>query len=210
MLKIITAPNKILSSATRRVTKIDGKIKKLIKEMEETLLSQKDPKGVGLAAPQVGKNLAVFIMKPTPKSPISVFINPKILKSSTGDGEKTRIGKRDSSNVKVSQNPHHQTIHPQTSDEKDPVTAKRPTKTPLEGCLSVPKIWSPIKRANKVLLQYQNLTGAVMQKWFTGFEAVIIQHEVDHLNGILFTQRALEQKTPLYEEKDEKLEKLEY
>lgn len=83
-------------------------------------------------------------------------------------------------------------------------------KIKLEGCLSIPKIWSPVKRAEKVLLQYQDLTGAVEQKWFRGFEAVIVQHEVDHLNGILFTQRALEQKIPLYEEKEGKLEKLEY
>lgn len=178
MLRIVTAPNNILNLPAKPVTDFNDSLKKLIYEMEKTLLVQKDPQGVGLAAPQVGKNLALFIMKPTAKSPISVFINPKILKFEI------------KSNYK-----------PQKKSKQ---------KQPLEGCLSIPKIWSPIKRADKVLLRYQTLNTAVVEKWFSGFEAVIIQHEVDHLNGILFTQRALEQKIPLYEEKEGKLEKLEY
>lgn len=196
MLKIVTAPNKILNLPAKPVTDFNKGIKKLIKEMKETLLAQKDPQGVGLAAPQVGKNLSLFIIKPTPKSPITVFVNPKILKLLSGDGHEAGIMRR--------------SRNPSPKDETGIVTAKRRTKTSLEGCLSIPKIWSPIKRAKKVLLQYQDPTGAVVQKWFTGFEAVIIQHEVDHLNGILFTQRALEQKIPLYEEKEGKLEKLSY
>jgi len=47
------------------------------------------------------------------------------------------------------------------------------------------------------------------RKWFSGFEAVIIQHEVDHLNGSLFTQRAIAQNQPLYEEKEGKLVRIE-
>jgi peptide deformylase len=86
--------------------------------------------------------------------------------------------------------------------------AKKPLK--LEGCLSIPKIWSPVARAKKILLEYQDLTCQVKREWFQGFKAIIIQHEVDHLNGILFTQRALEQKNPLYEEKEGKLKKLRY
>ncbi len=80
----------------------------------------------------------------------------------------------------------------------------------LEGCLSLPKIWALIKRADKVYLKYQNKNGEMKKRWFQGFEAVIIQHEVDHLQGILFTQRALEQKQNLYEEKKGQLEKLSY
>ncbi len=185
MLKIVTAPNDILSLPAKPVINFDNSLKKLVKEMEKTLLAQKDPKGVGLAAPQVGESLAVFIMKAYPQSSLDVFINPKILSTYT---------------------------QAKKSENKPPKQSQKKTKQKkiLEGCLSIPKIWSPIKRADKVLLQYQDLTGAVGQKWFSGFEAVIIQHEVDHLNGILFTQRALEQKIPLYEEKAGKLEKLEY
>jgi len=88
-------------------------------------------------------------------------------------------------------------------------TKKKQDKA-LEGCLSLPKIWALIKRADKVYLKYQNKNGEMKKKWFNGFEAVIIQHEVDHLQGILFTQRALEQKQNLYEEKKGQLEKLSY
>ncbi len=189
MLKIITVPNNILNQKAKPVKDFNNDIKKLIEEMKKTLLAQKDPPGVGLAAPQVGKSLALFIMKPTVKSPITIFINPKIIKISELNNKPSKSTKR---------------ISPNDLNQEKSNLVK------LEGCLSIPKIWSPVKRAKKVLLQYQNLTGAVVQKWFTGFEAVIIQHEDDHLNGILFTQRAIEQKVPLYEEKDGELKKLEY
>jgi peptide deformylase len=178
MLKIVQAPNPILLQKTKEVKKIDKKIKKIIEEMKETLLAQNDPQGVGLAANQVGVNLSLFIIKPTKNSPISVFINPKILK---------------------------------VEEEKEEKRKKNEKKLKLEGCLSVPKIWGNVKRAKKVLLEYQTddeIFGK-KQAWFSGFEAVIIQHEVDHLEGILFTQRALAQNQPLYEEKEGKLVRIE-
>ena len=49
--------------------------------MEKVLIAQNDPPGVGLAANQVGLNLSIFIIKPTEKSKIKVFVNPKILKT---------------------------------------------------------------------------------------------------------------------------------
>ena len=75
----------------------------------------------------------------------------------------------------------------------------------------MPKIWGEVKRAKKVLLEYQTDDESLEKKqaWFSGFEAVIIQHEVDHLEGILFTQRALAQNQPLYEEKEGKLVRIE-
>jgi len=178
MLKIIHAPDPILFQKTKMVVKIDKKIRKLIEEMKQTLLAQTDPEGVGLAANQVGFNLSLFIMKPTKQSKISVFINPKILKIEEEKEEKR--------------------------------SKKKEKKVKLEGCLSVPKIWGNIKRPKKILLEYQTDDESFEKKrsWFSGFEAVIIQHEVDHLNGIIFTQRALNQNQPLYEEKEGKLEKI--
>ena len=140
------------------------------------------PQGVGLAATQIGYSLALFIMKPSPKSKTEVCINPKIVTS-------VPFG--------VSQS--------QSESVKKTDSTKK-----LEGCLSIPRIWGPVKRPQKVLMEYQDLTGKKHSKWFTGFKATIVQHEVDHLRGILFTQRALEQKTTLYEEKDGELEKMKY
>jgi len=83
-------------------------------------------------------------------------------------------------------------------------------KVKLEGCLSIPRIWGPVKRADRVFLNYQDLTGKKYLKWFSGFEAIIIQHEVDHLKGIVFTQRSIEQKRQLFKEENDELVKIDY
>ncbi|MBI2051855.1 peptide deformylase [Candidatus Roizmanbacteria bacterium] len=182
MLKILTVPNPILTTPVKTVVRIDKKIKKLVEEMERILVSQKDPQGVGLAAPQVGEGRAIFIMKPTEKAKTEVFVNPKIIKT---EGEEKPLKR------------------PKTSESAKKGRGK------LEGCLSLYGVWSPVKRPHKVLLSWDDVkTQKEKQKWFTGFKAVIIQHEVDHLKGVLFTQRALEQNAPLYEEKEGKLRKI--
>ena len=79
----------------------------------------------------------------------------------------------------------------------------------LEGCLSIPRIWGPVKRAGKISLEYQDLSGKTKKEWFFGFMATIIQHEIDHLEGVVFTQRSLEQKAPLYKEVGGKLKPVE-
>ena len=85
MLKIVTAPAEVLSQIAKPYPEKSGKIvvdktlKKLISDMKETLLHTKDPEGVGLAAPQIGKSTKLFLAKPTSKSNISVFINPTIV-----------------------------------------------------------------------------------------------------------------------------------
>lgn len=178
MLKIVTVPNPILSSKTKLVVNFDKKLKKIIDEMVETLEAQNDPPGVGLAANQVGLDLSLFIIKPTKKSPVKVFINPEILKLEY------------------------------LKEKKSKKTKKELVK--FEGCLSIPRIWGPIKRADKVLLKYQDENGKKYENWFSGFEATIIQHEVDHLNGIVFTQRSLEQNQKLYKEKKDHLEEINF
>ena len=177
MIKIITAPSEVLSRKAKPVKKID---KKLIGEMEQTLLLAKDPEGVGLAAPQLGKSLSIFIIKPTPKSPIKVFINPKIVSSI-----KYRV----------------------LSKKRDPIlnTKYKIQNTRLEGCLSLPNIWGQVKRKPLLSLSFQDKKGGNHTQTFKGFIATIIQHEMDHLNGVLFTKRVLEQNGELYKSyKDEK------
>jgi peptide deformylase len=86
--------------------------------------------------------------------------------------------------------------------KKDKIKNKKELKdkTTLEGCLSLEKIWAPVYRPSSVLVAYQTKDGTHHEEWFTGFHSIIIQHEMDHLNGILFTLRALEQGAPVYEE----------
>jgi peptide deformylase len=175
VLPIVKIPDKVLTSKTRTVKNINEKFRKLVADMEETLKVQKDPEGVGLAAPQVGVDLSFFIIKPKKTKPASVFINPVIKEVAT---ETQKI-----------------------AEKKD--------KSSLEGCLSIDKIWSPVRRPQKILLSYQTLEGETKEEWFSGFDAVIIQHEVDHLEGILFTQRALEQNRTLFKEIDGELKPME-
>jgi len=187
-MKILTIPSPILYQPVKPVLKIDKKIHQLVKEMTEVLNKQVDPPGVGLAAPQVGVSLALFISKPTKKVNPQVFINPKIVK------------------VKQSYPRASQKLVNANSTD---VTNSTKRHVKLEGCLSIPRIWSPVLRAQKILLNYQTLSGERKTQWFSGFPAVVIQHEIDHLKGILFTQRAIEQNAPLFEESSGKLKKIE-
>ena len=164
-LGLVTTPNPVLLSKTKAVKVFDKKIKDIIAEMKRVLNACKDPEGVGLAAPQVGLLLSIFITKPYPKSTINAYINPILLE-----------------------------------------TAKTFTsrKNTLEGCLSVTNTWANVVRPKWAVLKYQDQTGQEHTQKFTGWEAQIILHEMDHLKGTLFTKVAIDQNKQLYRiEKDE-------
>lgn len=187
-MKIVQLPDPVLRKKAAPVTSLTPKIIALIKEMITLLKKQDDPPGVGLAAPQVGVSLQIFlIMPPSPitttnPSPhrrgqgevdIELFINPKIIKSKG------------------------------VYQEKDKKNAT------WEGCLSLYSYYGPVDRANEITVEYEtislsnlgnlsNLELQTIQKTFTGFPAVIIQHEFDHLQGKLFIDRVLEQHQKLY------------
>lgn len=162
MKPIIHVPQPVLTTPAKTVTSFDKRLIKLIRDMKTTLLASHNPKGVGLAAPQIGEPYRVFLTKP--KEEIRAFINPEIVKKSHDltDGVPERENK-------------------------------------FEGCLSIPKIWGKVHRATTLTLRYQDESGKTHEEQFDGFLATIIQHETDHINGILFTQRVLEQKGKVYQ-----------
>jgi len=160
MKPIVHVPNDVLIHPSKLITSFDKKLDDLIKEMKATLVATKNPKGVGLAAPQIGQDVRLFITKENAKADIRIFINAEILSSVGPDAAK---------------------------DGK------------LEGCLSIPTIWGKVKRSTEVTLRYQDEHGNPHTETLTGFLATIIQHETDHINGILFTQRILEQKGKLFQ-----------
>lgn len=189
MLKILNVPNPVLSESAKQISKIDASVLKLVEEMKISLLSAKDPVGVGLAAPQIGKSLQIFIAKPTSKSKIQVFINPTIVQNTEAS---------------------HLTIDNDRVNKLNKTIGEK-SSTKLEGCLSLPNIWGEVKRDPTIKLQYQLITnnhGLITKTHtFSGFMATIIQHEMDHLQGILFPKRVLEQKGTLYKShKNEKNE----
>ena len=68
-----------------------------------------------------------------------------------------------------------------------------------EGCLSVPGYYGLVKRHQSVEVAYQDLGGQKQSRVFADYLGTIIQHEMDHLDGILFTDRVLAQKQRLYQ-----------
>lgn len=175
MLSIVQAPASVLSNPAKKITSIDKTILKLISQMTETLEKATDPEGVGLAAPQVGEGVQLFIIKPEPESKVSVFINPvlTIPKDAVMADFKEKL-KNDDEDVK------------------------------LEGCLSLKDIWGIVERYDKVHLSFLDEHGKHHEKTYDDFFATIIQHEYDHIQGILFPKRVLEQESKLYKSKKDK------
>lgn len=171
-MKIITVPNPTLTKKSTPITKIDKKLVKFIQNLEKTLKNKKNPEGVGLSAPQVNRNLNLFCtyVDMGGVRKIRTYLNPRITKSSS----QLTLG-------------------------------RNPNKPFLEGCLSIPNIYGPVWRHQWVKLEYQRLNQETLtledfSERFESFPARVIQHEYDHLEGVLFTQRAVESKLPLYQE----------
>lgn len=72
------------------------------------------------------------------------------------------------------------------------------TKTYFEGCLSIPNMWGKVTRYVTVKVSYQDETGKVITQSLRGLLAHIFQHEIDHINGKLFSDRVLEQGGKFY------------
>lgn len=70
-----------------------------------------------------------------------------------------------------------------------------------EGCMSVPEYTGNVTRAERIVVQFLNLTGALQVIRAEGFEAIAIQHELDHLDGYLFLDRVSSLKTDLFRRK---------
>jgi peptide deformylase len=143
-LKIIYYPDPRLKKMSQPVTKFDAGLRELVVQM---LRLMRDHKGVGLAAPQVGKNLRLFVMNPSGEAgDDQVYINP-VLSEPEGD------------------------------DDAE------------EGCLSLPEIHVKVTRNKKMRIAAQDLEGHDFVATGSGFITRVWQHEFDHLNGILLTDR---------------------
>lgn len=177
VLKIVDIKTPVLREEARKVGKIDKKVKKLIADMKETLLAQSDPEGVGLAAPQVGKSLQIFIMHyPDEEIDEKVVINPVIIGKKKPSSAKAKGGKG---------------------------------KQILEGCLSLPHYYGPVKREKEITIRYVDESGNEQTETFSGFVAQIVAHEIDHLHGRLFLDHIFEQKAKLYFIRDDEAEEVE-
>ncbi len=160
---IVKLPHSVLRAPAEAVPPEDisgGRIQRLIADMRDTLASSAD--GVGLAAPQVGAGLRIFLVSEEakvidagapakgakPEWEYFVFINPVLKKRS------------------------------------------RQKNMAAEGCLSVPGKVGEVARAEKVYLEWRDEHGRRHERGFAKFFARVIQHELDHLDGMLIIDRA--------------------
>lgn len=104
--------------------------------------------GVGLAAPQIGKNIRLAMINS--RDGIFCLINPKYIKKSWA------------------------------------------RELAQEGCLSIPGVFGKVKRHKKISLTYYNQDGKKTKLTSEGMMARVMQHEIDHLNGVLFIDKAVE------------------
>lgn len=78
------------------------------------------------------------------------------------------------------------------------ITYSKRTKKFFEGCLSIPNYWGEVERSIFVKVTYLDLNGKQISETLKGFDAHVFQHEVDHLNSILFVDKVLQQKGKFY------------
>jgi len=142
----------VLRKKTELIDKNSPELQKFIDDMFETMAVSD---GVGLAAPQVGKSIRLFVVDASPiakddeelKNFKRVFINPKIVEKSV--------------------------------------------ETVLweEGCLSIPGIHENVKRYTRLVMEYYDRDFNFVSEVLDGFKAIVVQHEYDHLDGVLFTDK---------------------
>jgi peptide deformylase len=139
--------DRVLRQPAKRITKVDDDVRRLIKQMLQTMYSED---GIGLAAPQVGVHKQLLVIDcdfDNPTTPPLVMINPEI--------------KQQSQDVCVIQ----------------------------EGCLSIPKVFLDVTRPEVIEVSYKDENGRPQKMSANGLMSRVIQHEIDHLNGVLFVDR---------------------
>ncbi len=128
---------------------------------EKMFVLMQENNGVGLAAPQVGHAIQLVVMEYEPETQS---------RAESGEHKAERI-------------PRTVLINPKNISSSDTKTEDE------EGCLTTPNIYGPVERALEIEIEALNLKGQKIRFKARGFFARVIQHELDHLNGILFLDR---------------------
>ena len=161
ILPILEYGDPILRAKGKPIDNIDDRIRELAENMIETMHAAN---GVGLAAQQVGEALQLTVLDVS-----LVEDRPSTLKV---DGKE--VDPKAAMPLVL--------INPE-------IELRGSTETGVEGCLSFPEITGDIERATSVIVRAQTLESSTIEIEATGFLARAIQHEGDHLNGILFIDR---------------------
>jgi peptide deformylase len=162
ILPIVCYPANVLRTRCKPVVQVTDQLRELVQDMIETM---HDAHGVGLAAPQVGIDQQIAV--------IDVSHNPQCVSFFRKNGEAEDM---------VTHMPLV-FINPQVE------SLGKNKATEEEGCLSFPALRGQIRRSAVVRVTYQDLDGLTQQIETDGLLARAFQHEIDHLNGILFIDR---------------------
>ncbi|MBK8985440.1 MAG: peptide deformylase [Chloroflexi bacterium] len=154
-LNIVKLPDKILRQKTRPVTKFDGELQQLIENMFETM---RQANGVGLAAPQINRDLQLTVIETPPKQDAAGQDIP--------DSRQTFV-----------------IINPEI------VWRSRSVVDGVEGCLSIPGYVGEVDRHESIRVRAQDRHGKKIKLRLNGWTARIFQHEIDHLNGVLYIDK---------------------
>ncbi len=161
VLEIVKYGSPVLRAKGVKIEKADGTTERLVADMLETMV---DANGVGLAAQQIGVplQLAVIDVSDVEDRPSTMEVDGKT--------------------VKLEEHMPLVLLNPvlELGEEKE---------EGIEGCLSFPEVTGEIVRSKRVKVSAQRLNGTQMKFEATGLLARALQHEVDHLNGILFIDR---------------------
>lgn len=183
--EILEVPDPRLKTISTRVEKFDEELKTLVDDMFETMY---DAPGIGLAAIQVGVPLRLLVIDLQPDDPDA---EPEVC---TAHGGHSHTHQPTLKQPRVFVNP----------EILDPAEELR---TYQEGCLSVPDIYADVDRPAHCRLRYQDLDGNVHEEQLDGMMATCLQHEMDHLDGILFIDHLSKLKRNMALKKLEKMRK---
>jgi len=160
-LPIVRYGDPILRAKGKRVLAIDDRLRELATNMLETM---HEAHGVGLAAQQVGEALQLTVLDVSGAEDQASTIKLNGVEAASNSSMSLVF------------------LNPELSLGKE-------SGLDVEGCLSFPEITADIRRALSVTVRAQNLEGDPVQIDATGLLARALQHEIDHLNGILFIDR---------------------
>ena len=173
ILPILAYGDPILKKECEEIDEIYPDLQKLIVDMFETMYKAK---GVGLAAPQIGKSIRLFIVDGSP------FAD-------------TEEGEEDDPLAKGIEGFKKVFINPIIEEEEGKEWSFQ------EGCLSIPKIRENVTRKPDVVVSYYDENWKLHEEKYSGYAARIIQHEYDHIDGILFTDYLTPLKRKLLQKK---------
>lgn len=181
ILPIVAYGDPVLKKEAEEIDKDYPELNKLIEDMYETMYSAQ---GVGLAAPQIGRSIRLFIVDGSP------FADDEDDQDSEPDPRAEGM----ETFKKVF-------INPIIEDEEGEEWGFH------EGCLSIPKIREEVFRKEKVHITYYDENWDFHDETYEGYAARIIQHEYDHIDGILFTDHLTPFKRRLLQKKLQNISK---